>query len=235
VVRGLSVPRNLSLASMPMAQPSQLESRVISILDSGRRRRTLSKTGTVLSCIIAAMLTASIAAIGIATAVPLPPVFVSSTKFTPGLAAAAPSVKPAAVMPQRTRPDDGNTVRHNAAIPPQILEPSRPTYMQEAVKENLEERPIRIGPSVTPPIVTARVDPEYTEEARQAKYQGTFAARVTVHKDGTLMVDEVLRELDYGLTQKAIEALEEWKFKPGMRNGEPVAVSLTVEVNFNLK
>jgi len=57
----------------------------------------------------------------------------------------------------------------------------------------------------------------------------------TIHKDGTLTVNEVIQELDYGLTPNAIEALEQWKFKPGMRNGEPVPVSLKIEVNFNLK
>jgi protein TonB len=59
--------------------------------------------------------------------------------------------------------------------------------------------------------------------------------RATVHKDGTLTVDKVVRELGLGLDQKAIEALEMWKFKAATRNGEPVAVELNIEVNFNLK
>src|SRR5262249_3652076 len=94
---------------------------------------------------------------------------------------------------------------------------------------------ITIGPGVTPPTVISRVEPQYTDEARDAKYQGTVVVSATIQKDGTIKVDKVLRELDYGLTEKAVEALQQWKFKPGMRNGEAVAVSLKIEVNFNLK
>jgi TonB family protein len=305
VVRGLSVHENLSFASLSIAHPSQLESRVISILDSSARRGSVSKTGTVLLCAVAGLLTASIGAIGVATAVPLPPVFVFATKFMPP-APAAPVH--GAATPQRTRVGNGNTVPNSAVIPPQVLESPAPSYTQEAVEANVEgvvtlegfvdikgnvsrirvlrglgygldqkavdavlgwkfkpalrngarveavtqievdfkippsirpqpkdDPPIRVGPGVMPPTIIFRVEPEYTQEAREAKYEGTLVARVTVHKDGTLTVDEIVRELDYGLTQRAIEALEQWKFKSGMRNGEPVAVSLTVEVNFNLK
>jgi TonB family protein len=226
VVRGLRDQRSLSFASVSIAQLSQLESRVISILDSATYRRTLSKTGTILVCMVAAVVTTSIAAIGIAAQVPLPPVFVSSMKIAP---AAATPTKPAAT-PQRTRIGNDNAVRNNEAIPPQIQQSSKPSYTQKD-----DPAPVRVGDGVTPPTVIYRVEPEYTEEARQAKYQGTVVVRVIIHKDGTLAVDEIVRELDYGLTQRAIEALEQWKFKPGMKNGEPVAVSLTMEVNFNLK
>jgi TonB family protein len=83
--------------------------------------------------------------------------------------------------------------------------------------------------------VTLRVEPEYTPEARAAKYQGTVVVNATVHQDGSLTVNEVLQELDYGLTPKAIEALEQWKFDPAKKDGQDVSVSLKIEVNFNLK
>ena len=93
----------------------------------------------------------------------------------------------------------------------------------------------RVGPDVKPPTVISRVEPQYTDEARAAKYRGTVVLQATIGSDGTVKIDKVVRGLDYGLTEKATEAIEQWKFKPGMKNGEPVAVSLNIEVNFNLK
>jgi TonB family protein len=135
VVRGLSVHENLSFASLAIAHPSQLESRVVSILDSSARRGSVSKTGMVLLCTVAGLLTASIGAIGVATAVRLPPVFVFATKFTPPVAAAPVH---GAATPQRTRVGNGNTVPNNALIPPQVLESPAPAYTQEAVEANVE-------------------------------------------------------------------------------------------------
>src|SRR5215510_12421002 len=131
VVRGLRAQRALSFASVSMAAPSQLESRLISILDAGARRRTLSKTGTVLLCTFAGLLTVTIGAIGIAAAVPLPPVFVSAAKLPAPL-----PVKPE-TAPQRTHIGNGNSVPNNAVIPPQVLESSKPEYTQEGVEANV--------------------------------------------------------------------------------------------------
>ncbi len=80
-----------------------------------------------------------------------------------------------------------------------------------------------------------RVQPEYTDEARAAKIRGTVIVSATIQKDGTPKVESVVQGLDYGLTDKAIEALEQWTFKPGTRNGQPVDVLLNIEVNFNLR
>jgi TonB family protein len=57
----------------------------------------------------------------------------------------------------------------------------------------------------------------------------------TVHEDGSLTVTDVVRELENGLTRSAIEALERWKFQPGMKDGKAVPVSLNIEVNFKLR
>jgi TonB family protein len=94
---------------------------------------------------------------------------------------------------------------------------------------------LKVGRGVSPPTVISRVEPAYSDEARAAGYRGTVVVRATIHKDGTLTVDKVVRELGLGLDQKAVEALEMWKFKPATRNSEPVAVELNIEVNFNLK
>ena len=92
-----------------------------------------------------------------------------------------------------------------------------------------------MSPGIAPPTITFRVEPEYTPEARDAKYRGTVVVEGVVHEDGTLEVTDIVRGLEYGLNDKAVEALQQWKFKPGTRDGKAVAVSLKIEVNFNLK
>ncbi len=92
----------------------------------------------------------------------------------------------------------------------------------------------RIGGGVSPPSVILKVEPEYSEEARKAKFQGTVILFVVVDKDGNPRELKVIRPLGLGLDQKAIEAVEKWKFKPGMKDGKPVAVQATIEVNFRL-
>jgi TonB family protein len=100
---------------------------------------------------------------------------------------------------------------------------------------NDDAPPVRVGPGITPPKVIVRVQPQYTDEARAAKYRGKVILQATVHQNGTVSVDKVVQELDYGLTPNAIEAIEQWKFQPGMRDGKAVSVTLNIEINFNLK
>jgi len=92
----------------------------------------------------------------------------------------------------------------------------------------------RIGGGVSPPSVILKVEPEYSEEARKAKFQGTVILFVVVDEKGNPRELKVIRPLGLGLDQKAIEAVEKWKFKPGMKDGKPVAVQATIEVNFRL-
>ena len=92
----------------------------------------------------------------------------------------------------------------------------------------------RIGGGVSSPQVLYKVDPEYSEEARKAKYGGTVLIKLVVLPDGKASDIKVIRSLGLGLDEKAIEAVEKWKFKPGMKNGVPVPVMATIEVNFRL-
>jgi protein TonB len=77
-------------------------------------------------------------------------------------------------------------------------------------------------------------DPEYSEEARKAKYQGTVVLWLIVGADGHPRDVKIARTLGMGLDQKAIEAVRNWKFEPAMKDGRPVAVQINVEVNFRL-
>jgi len=92
----------------------------------------------------------------------------------------------------------------------------------------------RVGNGVTAPQLIYKVEPQYTEEARAAKYQGTVLLFVEVQADGTAANIRVVRSLGLGLDEKAIEALRQWRFKPGTKDGVPVPVAATIEVNFRL-
>lgn len=92
----------------------------------------------------------------------------------------------------------------------------------------------RIGGGVSAPSLIFKVEPEYSEEARKAKHQGTVVLYVVVDEKGLPRDLRVLRAIGLGLDEKAIEAVQKWRFKPGLKNGTPVAVQATIEVNFRL-
>jgi TonB family protein len=92
----------------------------------------------------------------------------------------------------------------------------------------------RIGGGVSAPTLVYKVEPEYSEEARKAKFQGTVVLSVIVDDKGLPRDLKVLRPLGLGLDEKAIEAVMKWRFKPGFKDGRPVAVAAVIEVNFRL-
>ena len=95
---------------------------------------------------------------------------------------------------------------------------------------------LRIGGAVIAPTVMFRAEPRYTEEARLAHLNGTVVLQAVVKSDGTVDVIRVVRGLPYGLTDSAIDALKQWKFRPGKnKGGQNVDVALNIEINFNLR
>ena len=92
----------------------------------------------------------------------------------------------------------------------------------------------RIGGDVSAPILINKVEPEYSEEARKAKYSGTVLLSIVVDQNGMPRDIHVIRPLGLGLDEKAIEAVMKWRFRPGMKGGHPVATQAQVEVNFRL-
>ncbi|HVJ04956.1 MAG TPA: energy transducer TonB [Candidatus Saccharimonadales bacterium] len=92
----------------------------------------------------------------------------------------------------------------------------------------------RVGGGVSAPRVLVKPDPDYSEEARKAKYQGTVVLWLIVDSNGKPRDVRVARSLGMGLDQKAMEAVRQWKFQPAMKDGTPVAVQINVEVNFRL-
>ena len=92
----------------------------------------------------------------------------------------------------------------------------------------------RIGGGVSQPTLLVKVEPEYSEEARKAKFQGAVVLQIIVDEKGNPRDIKVIRPLGLGLDQKAIEAVEKWKFSPGKKDGKAVPVIAQIEVNFRL-
>jgi periplasmic protein TonB len=90
------------------------------------------------------------------------------------------------------------------------------------------------GSGVTPPSLITKTEPEYSEEARRARLQGTVRLRIVVDSHGEAQDIRVNQSLGLGLDDRAIDAVKKWKFKPGTVNGKPAAVAAFVEVNFRL-
>src|SRR5436190_14429688 len=92
----------------------------------------------------------------------------------------------------------------------------------------------RVGVGVSVPRVLYAPDPEYSEEARRAKYQGTCVLSLIVGPDGLPRDIRVANSLGMGLDEKAIEAIRTWRFDPARKDGKPVSVAINVEVTFRL-
>ena len=92
----------------------------------------------------------------------------------------------------------------------------------------------RIGGDVSAPVVISKVEPEYSEEARKAKFSGSVLLSLVIDANGMPRDIKVIRPLGLGLDEKAIEAVSHWRFRPGMKGGRPVATQANIEVNFRL-
>lgn len=91
-----------------------------------------------------------------------------------------------------------------------------------------------VGDGVSRPRAIYTPEPEFSEEARKAKYQGVVVLNIVVGVDGKVYSPRVIRSLGMGLDEKAIEGVKTWKFDAARKDGHPVAVEMNVEVAFNL-
>jgi len=87
---------------------------------------------------------------------------------------------------------------------------------------------------VSAPVAKFTPEPDFSEEARKAKYQGTVVLSAIIGPDGRPRNIRVVRSLGMGLDEKAVERVRTWLFEPGKRNGTPVAVAMNLEVDFRL-
>jgi TonB family protein len=133
----------------------------------------------------------------------------------------------AGVLPQVGRDEEARIARDQAwAIHASLL-----SAMSKL--EDQGEGPVqRVGGGVQAPRVLVKVEPEYSEAAHAFRYQGTVVLAVEIGTDGRARNIRPLRRLGMGLDEKAVDAVLQWRFAPGMREGLPVPVAATIEVNF---
>jgi TonB family protein len=113
----------------------------------------------------------------------------------------------------------------NSSAAPSALPPAPP---------DLPDGVYSVGNGTLRPTVLTKVDPEYSEEARNAKYSGSVMLSIVVTTDGRADNIKVIKSLGMGLDEKAIEAVQRWVFSPGTNHGVPVNVKAQIEVNFRL-
>jgi TonB family protein len=150
-----------------------------------------------------------------------PPV-IAPIPLSPPASAPAPAPIPRVVVPPGTGVGGGFGVgRGGVGVGPRPATPSA-------------DNVYRIGGGVSQPSLLFKVEPEYSEEARKAKWQGSVTLSIVVSEFGEAQNIKIVRALGLGLDQQAIEAVQKWVFKPGRKDGQPVAVYATIEVTFHL-
>jgi len=123
---------------------------------------------------------------------------------------------------------------------------ARPSILMEADTNGAIRAPVppggvsadsvyRPGGGVSAPAVTSQVPPEYSQEAQNARRSGTVVLSVVVDTEGYARDIKVVEPLGMGLDQKAIEAVQKWRFRPGYKDGRAVNVSMQVEVRFTVQ
>ncbi len=103
-----------------------------------------------------------------------------------------------------------------------------------AEKQTKEGPPYKVGGPVSAPVPIHTVEARFTDQARSAKYQGACLISLIVDPQGMPTNLRVARPLGMGLDLNAIEAIRHYRFTPAMKNGVPVPVSITIEIDFRL-
>jgi len=141
--------------------------------------------------------------------------------------------KPSAEVKATSAPKQEEEQRQR--VPVRLDDP--PQFFEVVNQYSKAERQFAQAPQtdVQPPKVLNKVFPEYTDEARQAKITGTVEMMITVKTDGTVQFEKFVRTLGYGLDEKARDAIEQWVFTPGTKDGVPVATTSNISINFSLR
>ncbi len=150
----------------------------------------------------------------------------------PGEAASAAAL--AAMRSWRFRPGFFNGKPRLASATVELQCRTAQTIAAGSAESGAAVAPQRVGSGTSAPVPLYHPEPEYSELARQAKYQGTVVFSLIVDTSGHAVHMSVLRPLGMGLDVQAMGAVSQWRFKPGMKDGKPVPVLATVEVNFRL-
>jgi protein TonB len=97
------------------------------------------------------------------------------------------------------------------------------------------DAPLRVAGNVKAPVLVLKVVPLYTEAARIARIRGIVIIEAVIDREGNVTDARILRALPMGLDQAALQAIRQWRFRPGTLNGKPVPVIYNVTVNFELQ
>jgi TonB family protein len=97
------------------------------------------------------------------------------------------------------------------------------------------EKIYKVGPGIVAPKLLEKVEPQYTQEAKAAKIEGTVGLTIVVGTDQRAHDIKITKSLDPGLDTSAINSIKAWRFQPGTKNGKPVPVQAKIDVNFRLQ
>jgi TonB family protein len=134
-------------------------------------------------------------------------------------------------MPATTDPQLSAALRD--AVKPFVSPIATPTPVVAAGDAGpAADKVVRAGGNVTTPVVTHKVEPVYTDDAKRARVAGNVVLSTVISTEGEATQIQVVSGLGHGLDEKATEALRRWRFEPGRKDGKPVAVASTVEFRF---
>lgn len=114
------------------------------------------------------------------------------------------------------------------------LREDSPGVPSDVNNSSIPVQTLHVGRGVSPPRASYSPEPEFSEAARAIKFQGTVALGLVVNSNGAATNIRILAPLGAGLDAKAVHAVENWRFKPAEKDGQPVSVEIAVEVNFQL-
>ena len=157
-------------------------------------------------------------------------VAMSKTRLVVSVAAATAAVAVVAILAALWLPLQTAAVPLPDAPKSQVKPPPPPS---PAAKKK-PAKVYRAGNGVTAPVVLYKVEPQYTQEAKDRKIEGVVVLYAEIIPQGRVDTVKVTTSLDPGLDANAIAAVRKWKFKPGTKDGKPVTVAATIEVNFRL-
>ena len=121
------------------------------------------------------------------------------------------------------------------ALDPAVAPPSQAAGAPQTDSSTASGRPYHVAGSVKPPKLIHSVDPEYSKEARKAKFSGTVEVRLVVDEDGNPTHVQVVKGVGMGLDEEAVKAVSQYKFQPATKDGKPVKVEVHVDVNFQIR
>ncbi|HWB85931.1 MAG TPA: TonB family protein [Bryobacteraceae bacterium] len=110
----------------------------------------------------------------------------------------------------------------------------RAHFLDLSRKSNSTEPALKVGNGTSAPRLLSKVEPAYTLEGKAARIQGPVALSVVIGVDGRAFDATLLRSLGFGLDEAALNAVSQWRFQPGAKDGQPVPIAAVIQVNFRL-